>query len=108
MAAPATRRADAPGRSDPLGATVPEPRNLQGSLGANGQVDFTWEAPEDGWTGDYLYRSDVAGKENESRQRTESTSASLPAQEGTTCIAVFSRRQDGRTSEAVRACVPTP
>ena len=98
----------APGRSDPLGATVPEPRNLQGSLGANGQVDFTWEAPEDGWTGDYLYRSDVAGKENESRQRTESTSASLPAQEGTTCIAVFSRRQDGRTSEAVRACVPTP
>ena len=98
----------APDRSDPLGATVPTPNNLQGSVDANGQVVFTWEAPEEEWSGDYLYRSDVAGKENESRQRTNSTSASLPAQEGSTCIAVFSRRQDGRTSEAARACVPTP
>ena len=98
----------APGRLDPLGATVPTPSNLQGAVDANGQVVFTWEAPEEGWDGDYLYRSDVAGKENESRERTDSTSASLPAQEGSTCIAVFSRRQDGRTSEAARACVPTP
>ena len=98
----------APGRLDPLGATVPTPNNLQGAVDANGQVVFTWEAPEEEWSGDYLYRSDVAGKENESRQRTNSTSASLPAQEGSTCIAVFSRRQDGRTSEAARACVPTP
>ena len=98
----------APGRLDPLGATVPTPSNLQGAVDANGQVVFTWEAPEEEWSGDYLYRSDVAGKENESRQRTNSTSASLPAQEGSTCIAVFSRRQDGRTSEAARACVPTP
>ena len=98
----------APGRLDPLGATVPTPSNLQGAVDANGQVVFTWEAPEEGWDGVYLYRSDVAGKENESRERTDSTSASLPAQEGSTCIAVFSRRQDGRTSEAARACVPTP
>ena len=98
----------APGRLDPLGATVPTPSNLQGAVDANGQVVFTWEAPEEEWSGDYLYRSDVAGKENESRERTDSTSASLPAQEGSTCIAVFSRRQDGRTSEAARACVPTP
>ena len=98
----------APGRSDPLGAAVPAPRNLQGVARANGQVDFTWEAPEDDWAGDYLYRSDVAGKENKSFEPTGGTSASLPAQEGTTCIAVFSRRQDGRTSDATRACVPTP
>ena len=105
---PTTFATLAPGRSDPLGATVPTPHNLQGSVGGDGQVDFSWEAPEDGWTGDYLYRSDVAGKDNESRERTAGTSVSLPAQEGTTCIAVFSRRQDGRTSEAARACVPTP
>ena len=97
-----------PGRSDPLGGTVPEPRNLQGAVSANGQVVFTWDPPEDEWSGDYLYRSDVAGQENESQERTDGTSASLPAQDGTTCIAVFSRRQDGRTSEAARACVPTP
>ena len=98
----------APARSDPLGATVPEPRDLEGALGADGRVTFTWEVPEDGWTGTYLYRGDIAGEDDETLEPTGSTSASLPAQSGSTCIEVFSVRQDGKISAASRTCVPTP
>lgn len=99
----------APDHSDPLGAAVPPPRDLRGSVDPDGEtVSFTWSPPSEDWGGSYLYRQDVAGGDDESLEPTSDARVQLPMQSGSTCIEVFSVRGDGRTSTATRACVPTP
>lgn len=98
----------APGGSQPLGTTVPVPRDVQGVANDDGTVTFSWTEPEQGWTGSYLFREDVAGSGSVALERTESTSAVLTARPGSTCIEVYSLRTDGKTSAAARRCVDTP
>lgn len=98
----------APGGSEPLGATVPVPRDLTGAAGDDGTVTFSWTEPEAGWTGSYLFREDVAGSDAASLERTADTRVVLDAREGSTCVEVYSLREDGRTSAAARTCVDTP
>ena len=98
----------APGGSDPLGAVIPQPRTVVGERLGDGTVSFTWLSPQDGWRGTYLYRSDVAGQEDENLEPTTKPSATIAAQPGSTCIEVYAVQTDGRMSQPVRSCVTTP
>ena len=98
----------APGGSDPLGAVIPQPRTVVGERLGDGTVSFTWLSPQDGWRGTYLYRSDVAGQEDEDLEPTTKPSATIAAQPGSTCIEVYAVQTDGRMSQPVRSCVTTP
>ena len=98
----------APGGSDPLGAVIPQPRTVVGERLGDGTVSFTWLSPQDGWQGTYLYRSDVAGQEDEDLEPTTKPSATIAAQPGSTCIEVYAVQTDGRMSQPVRSCVTTP
>ena len=88
----------APGGSDPLGAVIPQPRTVVGERLGDGTVSFTWLSPQDGWQGTYLYRSDVAGQEDEDLEPTTKPSATIAAQPGSTCIEVYAVQTDGRMS----------
>ena len=98
----------APGGSDPLGAVIPQPRTVVGERLGDGTVSFTWLSPQDGWRGTYLYRSDVAGQEDEDLEPTTKPSATIAAQPGSTCIEVYAVQTDGRMSQPVRSCVNSP
>ena len=98
----------APGGSDPLGAVIPQPRTVVGERMGDGTVSFTWLSPQDGWRGTYLYRSDIAGQEDEDLEPTTKPSATIAAQPGSTCIEVYAVQTDGRMSQPVRSCVTTP
>ena len=98
----------APGGSDPLGAVIPQPRTVVGERLGDGTVSFTWLSPQDGWRGTYLYRSDIAGQEDEDLEPTTKPSATIAAQPGSTCIEVYAVQTDGRMSQPVRSCVTTP
>ena len=98
----------APGGSDPLGAVIPQPRTVVGERLGDGTVSFTWLSPQEGWQGTYLYRSDVAGQEDEDLEPTTKPSATIAAQPGSTCIEVYAVQTDGRMSQPVRSCVTTP
>ena len=98
----------APGGSEPLGAVIPQPRTVVGERLGDGTVSFTWLSPQDGWRGTYLYRSDVAGQEDEDLESTTKPRATIAAQPGSTCIEVYAVQTDGRMSQPVRSCVNSP
>lgn len=98
----------APGGSEPLGAVIPQPRTVVGERLGDGTVSFTWLSPREGWRGTYLYRSDVAGQEDEDLEPTTKPRATIAAQPGSTCIEVYAVQTDGRMSQPVRSCVTTP
>jgi non-specific serine/threonine protein kinase len=98
----------APGGSDPLGAVIPQPRTVVGERLGDGTVSFTWLSPQEGWQGTYLYRSDIAGQEDEGLEPTTKPSATIAAQPGSTCIEVYAVQTDGRMSQPVRSCVNSP
>lgn len=98
----------APGGSEPLGAVIPQPRTVVGERLGDGTVSFTWLSPQEGWRGTYLYRSDVAGQEDEDLESTTKPRATIAAQPGSTCIEVYAVQTDGRMSQPVRSCVTTP
>ena len=87
---------------------VVEDGEVVGERLGDGTVSFTWLSPQDGWRGTYLYRSDVAGQEDEDLEPTTKPSATIAAQPGSTCIEVYAVQTDGRMSQPVRSCVTTP
>lgn len=100
----ASAPADAP--ADPLGgATVPSPTDIVGTV-TGADVSFRWTNP-DPMAGDwYLWRVVVAGQAVQF-ERTDDTTATVPAAAGTTCIEVLIARDGGKASESsATGCAP--
>lgn len=91
---------------DPFGEIVPKPIDLTGSAGTDG-VSFTWKNPSPQTKDTFLYT--VSDPEVKQQLRsTEEAVATIAARPGKTCLSVMLRRNNGRTSQPVVACVATP
>ncbi|MDC4233622.1 serine/threonine protein kinase [Actinomyces sp. B33] len=91
---------------DSFGDEVPGPRAVQGRA-VDDEVEFTWLAPEDGWSGSYLYREDLPGGQSDAHPLFE-PKVRLRRQPGRTCVRIIAVREDGRSSDPVSSCVDTP
>lgn len=97
----------APGPGGAIGSTVPSPRHLEGVLGDDGRVTFTWEAPTDSWQGNYLYGVDRPGTQPALLQVSE-PKVVVDAELARTCLEVRAVQANGKASQPVTACVDTP
>lgn len=97
----------APPKVSPVEAAVEPPTNLRGEVEEDGSVVFTWDAPSPEWKGSYLYREVVPGEKTDV-EPTKTTTASIPARSGRTCLEVSAVRDDGKSSPSVTACIDTP
>ena len=101
-----TQTADAGPPSDNLGGIIPAVTTLEGTVGDDGSVTFTWENPEpqDGDT----YRWRVLDKlEQSPYQEALEPTVTIEAAEGEEiCIEVYLQRGGGRSFQSKAACVP--
>lgn len=77
---------------------------LTGKVEPNGQVTFTWDAVPDG---EYLFRV-VDPLENHQIRQTKKPTVTIDKVDGRTCLEVFIRQPNGKTSERAIECVDTP
>lgn len=77
---------------------------LKGTFNSDGKVTFTWDAAE---TGEYLFRVVDPIEAQQIRQTTD-TQVIVEAQERRTCLEVYIRYPNGKTSERAIECVDTP
>lgn len=105
-----TKNADlatiAPVPGGAVGNKVPSPRNLRGSVGADGRVTFTWQPPTDSWEGIYLYRVDKPGGD-EPLLEVRDTQVTVDPEPVRTCLNLYAFESNGKDSPEVTACVET-
>lgn len=96
---------EAPEAQDPIASIVPPITELKGSS-VGGQVSFTWSNPDPESGDSYLWYEVTLDGPGEAKN-TEKTTVTLEgARTERTCIEVFLKREDGRSSpQPVRGCV---